>query len=473
MIRNLIFLTFCVLFTSIGFSQKKTVKITGAAPAYVGKTIDVYRIQDYLTMTEELIGSTTVKNDSTFSVVIPITVTQKIILKANKNKTLLYVQPNATYDVLFPERDKYDPYRPSGNNVELTFFNLDSNDINFKILGFNRWTDDFIGNYFYLKNSRPVEFVKELDYFKDKVEIAYKNDTNTYFKTYVKFTFAQLDEVQSLGSRNKYEKHDFYLKHSTVAYENDVYMNYLIKFYENLLPRLNAETSARVNLGIEKASPTAIMRALGGEYTLVNLRIREVVMIKLLTEEFYKGPSYQGKILTILDSLSNHSLFKNDQIIAKNTIARLQELVPGGKSPEFNLTTTKGEVKTLKGLNGKHVYLHFYNPLSENCRNELTLLTSLYDKYKEDVTFITIYPKGIYDEKATKFLNLITWDKVELAENDALYKQFKVENYPYYVLIDQIGYIVSAPALGPQPNGQYETIEKTFYFIHEINKKKN
>ena len=45
----------CLIFLQIGIilAQKGTVKIIGAAPAYVGKTLDVYRILDYLTMTEE------------------------------------------------------------------------------------------------------------------------------------------------------------------------------------------------------------------------------------------------------------------------------------------------------------------------------------------------------------------------------------------------------------------------------------
>jgi hypothetical protein len=42
---------------------------------------------------------------------------------------------------------------------------------------------------------------------------------------------------------------------------------------------------------------------------------------------------------------------------------------------------------------------------------------------------------------------------------------YKIETFPSYVLIDNSGYIVSAPALGPLPNGQYETIEKTFFYI--------
>lgn len=470
----IISLSFVFAKTIFGQTTKNEITISGYAPAYIGKTIDVYRIEDYLTLNEELIASTIVNKDSTFNLNLNVTTTQKIILKSNKNKAYLYVQPNANYEVLFPEKDKYDPFRPSGNTVELTFASLDSNDINYKILGFNRWTDDFIGNYYYSKNSKPIEFAKELDTFKLYAEKAYSKDTSTYFKTFVKFTFAALDEIQSIGTRNKYEKHDFYLKHSPVYYDNDAYMQYLTKFYENQMPRFNTETASKVNLAIEKSSPTLLMKALGGEYTLINLRIREIAMIKLLSEEYYKGEGYQRNILNILDSLSAHSMFKNDQIIAKNTIARLEELVPGSKSPEFSLTGINGQTKTINSYNGKHVYLHFFNPMSENCVNELQVLQKLNESYKNDVTFITIYPHNdSYSAENKKILDGINWEKFEVKENDPILKKFDVENFPYYVLIDQIGYVVAAPALGPQPNGQYETIEKTFYFIHDFNMKKN
>lgn len=469
----IIILSIFLLQTAFGQSIKNTINIHGYAPAYIGNTIEIYRIQDYLTLNEELIASTIVQKDSTFSFQLNLNSTQKLIIKSNKNKAYLYVQPRASYEILFPERDKYDPFRPSGNTVELTFADLDSNDINYKILSFNRWTDDFIGNFYYSKNSKPIEFAKELDTFKINAEKVYLNDTNTYFKTFVKFTFASLDEIQNIGTRNKYEKHDFYLKHSPVYYENDAYMQYLSKFYENQMPRFTSQVASKVNLAIEKSSPTLLMKALGGEYTLINLRIREIAMIKLLSEEYYKGEGYQKHILTILDSISVHSMFKSDEIIAKNMISRLQELVPGSKSPDFNLTSN-GQTKTIASYNGKHVYLHFFNPMSENCVNELQVLQKLYDTYKNDITFITLYPfNSSYTSEHQKTIEKISWEKFELKDNDPILKKFKIENYPYYILIDQIGYIVASPALGPQPNGQYETIEKTFYFIHDFNSKKN
>ena len=333
--------------------EKKLVTISGIAPTYVGHTISFFEIEDYFSMKENRIASTNVQADSTFNVSFYVNETKKIIVRGNKNQSFLYIQPNAKYDIYLPEKDKFEPYRPSGNSVEITFFNLDSTDINYSILQFQRWSDDFIGNYFYLRKSKPMEFAQKMEEFKGLVEKKYNlNDTTikyikgspeNYLNVFVRYSFASMDNIQYAAERNRYEKHDFYIKHSPVEYQNDEYMAYINAFYEKMTPRLSMETNNRVYLGLLKSSPTLIMRALGAEYTLINMRLREMVMIKMLSEEFYSKDFPQTNILTVLDSVANHSLFDANAVIAKNMKLRLTELTVGGKAPDFVL---KNEIES-------------------------------------------------------------------------------------------------------------------------------
>ena len=282
-----------VIFTvNAAYSQEsKTVTVKGYAPSYVGQTITIHEIEDYFSNKEATIASAIVQSDSTFSATFRIKETQKISILPAKNKAFLYIQPGATYDIYVPEKDAFEPYRPEGNVIEVTFFDLDSNDINFKILQFQRWSDEFISSYYHLKNIQPIEFAKKMDEFKEIVEKEYKlrdtSETNStepkqYFKTFVRFSIAASDNIQFAADRNRYEKHDFYIKFAPVAYRNDAYMNYITKFYDKMIPRLSMETNNRVYLGVLKSSPTLVMRALGAEYTLINVRIREMIMVKAL-----------------------------------------------------------------------------------------------------------------------------------------------------------------------------------------------
>jgi|GEM_PF-432041 len=479
-LKHILFL-FIAFSNGISFGQKeKAVTIKGFAPSYVGKTIRIAEIEDYLSKKELQLGSTTVGNDSTFQLSFFVKETQKIVVHADRNLTFFYIQPGSVYDVYIPEKDKYEPLRPNGSSIEVTFLDLDSTDINYRILQYQRWSDEFVGSYYYLKNAKPLEFSTKLDEFKTVVEKFYHlsdtsnaglSDPQKYFNTFVRFSVASLDNIQHAAQRNRYEKHDFYLKHAPVAYRNDAYMGYMNSFYERMIPRLSAETNNRVYLGLLKSSPTLIMKALGTEYTLINMRIREIVMIKSLSEEFYSKDFPQTNILTVLDSVANHSLFAANAILAKNMIDRLTELAPGGKAPDLVLKADNGEVITLASLPKKHVYIHFYDPSSQKSTQELELLKKLHDTYKEDVTFITVYPEKAYEaETQEKFIKSIPWATCKTAESNPIWKNYKVATYPMYVLLDGYGYVVAAPALTPLPDGQYQTIDKTFFFIQKTNK---
>jgi len=465
-------LTICLLLFNFVFGQTTTIK--GLAPTYVGKTIELHTINDYFSNKTTKIASTQVKEDSTFVLYSEILETQKIIIKAGNNSSHLYVQPNGKYDIFLPEKDKFDPYKPTGNQVEISFFSLDSTDINFKILGYQRWQDNFLGNNYYLKSTKPLEFVESLDRFKTNVEKAYKNDTSSFFKTYVRFSIAGLDNIQHAAARNRYEKHDFYIKHSPVEYKNDAYMLYIKDFYQNLMPRLSNEANEAVYEGILRSSPTVIMNALGSEYTLLNLRIREMIMINALGEVYNSGDYPETNIKTILDSVQNHAMFSANKEIAGGILARVTELVPGGKAPDFVLNGIDLPTKTIADYKDKHLYLHFIDINSQGCMKELDLLIDAHKRYGRYVKFVTLYKDDPnINLENLKRIQSLTWDKYSLSNSNSIWNNYQIESFPHYTLIDATGYIVSNPALGPTPNGQYETIDKTFFHIqkawHEAN----
>jgi hypothetical protein len=474
-----------LLFPFSGMSQAIT-KITGFAPNYVGQAVELFEIEDYFSMREQLIATTMVKEDSTFNFQFFNDKTQKVIVKANKNTGFLYIQPKGNYEVYLPSSNRYDAYRPMGNEVEIAFFNLDSTDINYQILAFDKWMNSFLGTYFPSKKINGSEFVLQLERFKENAEKYYEKDSSLFLKTHVRFSIAALDDIQFAGARNRYEKFDFYIDNYPVSYSSDSYMSYINSFYSNLIPRLSKETNDKVYLGILKSSPTIIINALAKEYTLRpslvktsqgnkmigNARLRELVMIKGLSNVYYSADYPKTNILKILDSLSNHSIFAENKVIAKNLIYRLTELVPGAKSADFLLTTADNKVRTLSNYAGKHLYIHFFSADNKESIKELDLLKSIYERYKGEVNFISVFEK---EETTTKknreIIKSMPWEVFELDKDDQFYKTFKPSSYPFYVLLDQAGYLVGIPALSPKPNGQYLSIDKVFFDIKKMNEK--
>ncbi len=456
-----------LLFLVVGLStvSSQNVTISGIAPAYVGFPIEAFVYQDYLSKVERLVATTSVEKDSTFTLRLTVDNVKKIILKSRNNESFLFVQPNGEYSIFFPDRDKYDPYRPAGNNVEVAFLGLDSLDINYKMLSFQRWVDNFMGNNYYKSTTKPQEFIESLDRFKTNVEKAYKLDTSYYFKTHVRFSIAGLDNIHHVAERNRFEKYDFYLKKSPVEYSNETYMEYTTAFYQKMLPRLSTEANQAVYEGVLQSSPTRVMKALGSEYTLSNLKLRELVMIQLLAEEYVSGQFPETNILTILDSLGTRSLFKEHEEIARNLKARITTLNPGGKAPDFVLIEEGKPTKTIFNYEKRHIYLHFFDPESEQTSKEIPLIKQLNEMYGQYVQFISIYRKAELSEDAKTRISDIEWEVYGLPTSNAIWKNYSIETFPSYTLIDAVGYIVASPALAPTPNGQYETIDKTFFYL--------
>ena len=465
---QLLLLSTCLIAGSMNAQDKREVTIKGFAPSYVGSTISICELSDYLSSKEAVLANTTVQADSTFSVSFPLNETQRINLIAGRNRSFMYADPGRTYEIFVPEKDRYEPYRADGNKIELSFISLDSSDINYKLLSFQQWMDEYVANYYHLKNVKPIEFVQRMDEFKTIAEQYYSKDPSVFLKTYIKYSVATLDDIQFAAERNRYEKYDFYLKNAPVFYRNDAYMEYMNAFYDRIIPRLELETNNRVYLGVLKSSPSLVMRALGGEVTLSNLRLRELVMIKALAEEFYSKEFPQTNIITILDSISKGSMFPEHAQIAGNIRDRLTELSQGGKAPDFVLKTSAGQMKTLNSYKGKYLYLHFYDPSKNTNSIELAPLIKLHNTYKDQIQFISILPnKGYTSVQEEQSIAKIPWDTFRPDDANPIWKTFRVDAFPSYVLIDPFGYIVQAPALGPMPNGQYLTIDQTFFFIQQ------
>lgn len=457
-------LFFILIQTSI-FGQKQ-VEISGYCPEYVGKTINIYSQDDFITSELTLLTSTIGSSDSTFSAIIEVNEIRKIVVKSNNNQGFIYVEPGSNYELFLPGKDKYEPSRPNGNKIEIGFYNLDSSDINFKTIDFQFELDDFLGNNFHLRRNKPLEFAQAVDSFKLHVTNKYMADTSMYFKTFVRFSIAGIDNIQTATERNPFEKYDFYLKRFPVSYHNEPYMEYVKSFYKNLIHRVNNETNQKVYESVLKSSPTLMMHALGKEYTLSNPRLREIVMILILKDEYMSKEYPETNVINILDSLSNKSIFKEHEIIASNLKKRLITQLPGSKALDFVLKDPFQEVRTLGSFKGKHLYIHFFDPQSTTCNKELPLLIELHEKYGDIIQFVTLYKTSRLTRETD--LSILPWIVYGLTDQNKIWEFYQVETFPFYSFIDSQGYIIASPSLSPSPNGVYETIDRSFFQLNKL-----
>ena len=114
--------------------------------------------------------------------------------------------------------------------------------------------------------------------------------------------------------------------------------------------------------------------------------------------------------------------------------------------------------------NKKIIFIKYKDNKLNNFVIQLSKIKNNNVNGQNEIEFITVIQSDLKDSSGT-FLNLIPWKKYWISQHNTMLSDYKIETFPSYVLIDNSGYIVSAPALGPLPNGQYETIEKTFFYI--------
>lgn len=451
--------------------QKKINKVEGFAPDYVGKSVTVYQIDDFLTNLETKIAETKVKSDSTFELNFFNEEIQKVKVNFNDDYLYMYLVPGQSYDLLVQQPKGSEAKASVGSDVNYIFGGLDSTDLNYKIIKLENDIIQFLDAYYNHKNRTSEVFVGKLDTFKLSLENQYASDTSQFFRDYVRYALANLDDLYFVGSRNKYEKYDFYLKNNTVLYKNDRYMEYVLKYYNKYATQLSKSVNDAFYKGVVRSSPTLLMKALGKDYALDNLRLRELVLLKMLGDS-YKNPSYpQTNIESILDSLSNHSLFKAHKPIAENLIFRLKELLPGAPLPDFVITTNKRKLSKTD-LYGKHSYIHFMEEGSSMSENDYDLLKRLFKRYSAYVNFLTVVVSEdeALIEDPTPYIkkHQLPWEVAVVNKDETLLKQLNIKARPHYLFIDSYGYVIASPALSPRPNNEYESIEKALHGVMRI-----
>ncbi|PWH86223.1 TlpA family protein disulfide reductase [Brumimicrobium oceani] len=450
-------------------AQQPITTIEGFANDYVGKEVKVFFIDDYLSHLRTQVASTNVAADSTFKLSFYNSETRKVRVEVEDNFFHIYLQPGSDYQVYAGASSPYVDPNAKGVEVEFFFLSLDSTDINYKILMFEDAQYNFLQQYYQPRSVKSTTFVQKLDSFKLNLAEQYQADTSQFFKTYVKFSVASLDDLAFVGHRNKYEKFDFYLKPETVWYHNDRYMDYIDSYYKMYERQLSQSVNEKFYEAVIQRSPSLAMNALGGDYSLKNLKLRELIMLKMLSEVFFTKDYPQTNILTMMDSVANYALFKQNKTVASNLKYRLLDLVPGTKIPDFSIDVN-GTTKYQSDYYGKHTYIQFVNKNLPKSLNDLELLYKLQQKYSKNIQFVTVLVTSKGDELLTDpspFIKKhnIAWDFSVVENTNPILKRMNVTTYPHYMLMDAEGVVVSAPALSPRPNNDYETIELTFIQI--------
>lgn len=462
-----LFILVLLLVSHLHAQQK--IQILGAAMAPEGSKITVERFEDYFTRTMVELGQTTLNSDSTFQMEFELNEIEKIKISLNQDYCYVYAEPGAEYKIVISDKRIRNFNNPLGNELEASLLDLPESDINYKILGFDLWYDKFMGENYHLRTRRDSSFAKKLITFENQVAEYYQKDSCTFLRNYVKYRVASIEELNFIGCRNERARYTVNLAPFTVLYKSEEYMLYVRNFFKNYFESLAPELNNKIYKAIVAGSPTKMVNTLSKDYRVANVRLRELVMIMSLADVYHDKNYPQSRINVILDSIANHGLFKDNQIIARNTLTKLRQLNPGSQAPKFKFLDQDGQQYNVKSFQPKYTYIQFINTEQANSLLQLEMMKNLHEKYNTSVSFVTVVMNDADWEQINQKINTesVPWPIVKPVDSKETVKQFQLTTYPHYVLIDAQGYIVQSPAASPVPDGTYKTIDFYFFEIHK------
>jgi thiol-disulfide isomerase/thioredoxin len=467
MLKQIVIL-FCIFILSFSTKAQNEAIITGYAPQFVGQKVSLYVYADYLTLSKIKIGEALVESDSLFKIENTTKQTVKAIVEIENTEAEIYLQEKSSYNIEYYKlKDQAVSF--VNQKVQAVFYGLDSNDINYRILEYNNWFDTYI--YYNQKQIKQTGFLSALDTFKVYAYEQYQNVNNPYFINYVRYNIANM-EMSKINRDNKNGKQQAYMEYIRpypVYAKNDQYMEYVKGYYPKDFESFSPHMKSSVFLSIDKSSPTRLMRALGKDPLLEKKELRELVMVNMLGNSYYKKGYNRQNLITILDSVRVFSKYKTNSVAAKNMLVYLTKLESGYPAPEINIEVATNEYLNWGNFEGKYIYVNFFANWNQTSLNEMKVIKDLELKHGENIEFVSFST----DKTRSEFDEFIKnnpeykWNIVFLGENHELLERFNVKTIPAYYLIDQKGFIAQSPAKSPSPNGEYLSIDKTFYDINK------
>ena len=442
--------------------------IHGFAPDFIGKKVVMYTYSDYLTMSRVVLDEATVSaTDSSFKLTFDVKRIYKVLIEISNTSAEIYLQPDQDYEIYYKPDENY--VQSFASQKAVTFFkNLDTTDINYKILEFGNWFDE----YLYLNQEFILQgnIGQSIDTFKRYAYEVYSAESNVYFTNYVRYYIATLEKMKT-GARYKKPKfvlYNEYIKPFPVFAYNDQYMAYIKAFYGNDFGSFANEIQSDIVLAIHHSSPSRLMTAMHRDPYFEKDELRELMMVNMLGNSYYKGQYKKENVRVMLDSVAKFAKFRSSGLAANNILKEVTLVAPGYPAPTFKFGKDD-EVISLQKYKDKFVYINFFAQWNTNSVKEMMIMEELAAKYGDYVQFISFST----DKDKSEFEKFkvdhptINWPLIYLGNDHALIKEYQAASIPYYILIDQSSLISSAPALSPTPDGVGRTIEDTFRYIEK------
>lgn len=463
-----------VVLLLVGFSALAQQTIECYAPSFKGQIASLVTFEDYISYEYKILDKGIIDHDGKIKFEVDPKNGMKAFIQIQDKTGVIYLDPSTeVYKVSFP-MEVENVQKLNGNAVRLVFDELGKDDLNALILEFNLRFDYFLygdSTRIGLTASQSKTFQDSLADFTSRTFQIYKDVKSPYFRDYFKYSIASvaLFSDKTYPAQNKYVIFETFIKSKPILYHNDAYMNFIKDFYSDALSDVVMFDRDKIVFAINKlSSRSALDEAMANQYYVKNDEFRELIMINALAEGYHTNFFDRENMQLILRKIVSEPVVEKHGKIAQKVLDFQNKLIVGSEAPLFSWEEQNGENVTLKSLRGRHVYIQFWASWNKQSLQEMLIMKQLQEKYGKYVTFVSISldssPKAYSDfvRSNTKGMN---WHFGHYNGDSKLLDDYNLRNVPIYFYLDDKGRIVQAPALSPTPNGNYKSIDETFFYL--------
>ncbi|MBA3704997.1 MAG: TlpA family protein disulfide reductase [Bacteroidetes bacterium] len=468
---------FIIALVSIHFlcpSQNVTIK--GIAKTYEYKEIGVWISNDYISNTQKQLTYSNIDSVGNFLLEFNSKEIQYITLKIDKHISSLYVEPNATYEVMVMPPDSTTYQNPNlEHDVKLSIKLKSKTEINSLTMDYDKRFDDFLTVDYKAFVSRVPQ--PKIDSFKTAMHGYYSTVKNNYFNAYIIYTIAALEEKTKASEKKLFAS---YLSGKPILYDNPEYMNFFNAFFKQ---KLNNFSLSKLGSPLifqidDRGSYIGAMEVLKRDVFLQNDTLRELVLLKGLYESYYDGTFKRTSVVPVIQQIVSESKIEEHIRIAQNILNSFSKLKAGSVAPFFELPDKAGLTHSLDEVRAKkYVYVIFYDATCTSCLEQMKVIPSLKKTYGERIQFVSISTDKTNAELKNFSLKNPKYDWLFLYDNTngQLKNNYEIRSLPAYFLINPDGKFIQVPAESPDGD-----IDRVFYDltkpkgqIHGVGDKKN
>lgn len=447
-------LTLTLFFVVLSIQAQSTV--IGFAPQFKQQRFYLWKETDFLSKKKTVISETVVDDRGIFRFETPKGPIVKYTVGTEDLNGYFFAENGGVYRLEFITASAQSQSYSLQEEIELTFLDLDSNDINFKMLGFEAWIDDELSKL-HFERTGEGEMLRQITLLKLTIMKDASRDTSIYFKEYLKYAVANtIENLNYMGAPSDFELFKSYFFQRPIQYDAPHYTQYFENFYDQFISQMEVNDAsamfrAYAALNLYEQDSIIARHPCSG-----SAELRSLINLYMLKQAMNGNFIPKSVIKSNLKLQSEASPYPQHRAMASNLLQKFSGIEIGDAFPFESLKHTPSA--------NKPVYIHAYLPSNTRCIQEIGALRKLFGAYGSKVEFITVYvDKPLTNEAEKKALSQISWKKIALLADDPFWSSMAISTFPYYLLVDHEGNLLNAPALSPTPNGKYETIEKTFF----------